>query len=286
MRMMAGAEAKAGIDDERPADVGQQLDQHDVERVLAPGLGGVHVVARAHVHGEAADDAHDGGCAGEGDGDDDVEAALPQVVQDQDEQHHDREGQQHVGDEGDALVPPAAEIAGDEAEDRADDIGDQGRGHAPDDDPLAAPDGPREHVAAAGVGAEPKGDVVARGEGRDEGGDRLVRIEQRQIGGRDRHQQPEADQGQPDHRHPGFPPGPDTQHVEQQQRRDGRQQHIVGKRTQLRPEHDEGQQREPHDEHEHDQRLRRAQPVEQAGAGGEEDRGAHQANRMRGLRKV
>jgi hypothetical protein len=44
----------------------------------------------------------------------------PEVVQDQDEQHHDREGQQHVGAEGDDLVPPAAEIAGDQAEGGAD----------------------------------------------------------------------------------------------------------------------------------------------------------------------
>ena len=38
-----------------------------------------------------------------------------EIVQDQDEEHHHREGEKHVGEERDDLVPPAAEIAGDRA---------------------------------------------------------------------------------------------------------------------------------------------------------------------------
>ena len=118
----------------------------------------------------------------------------PQIVQDHDEQHHHRERQQHIAEERDDLVPPAAEIAGDQAEQRADHIGDDGRGHAPDEHPLAAPDRAREHVAALEVGAEPEEHVVLLGERQGERRDRLVGIEQRQERRGDRHGHPEEHQ--------------------------------------------------------------------------------------------
>ncbi len=85
--------------------------------------------------------------------------ALAQEVQHQDIQHHHREGQEHVAREGHTFVPPAAEIAADEAETDADDIGHERRGDPPDEHALTAPERARQDVAAAHVAAQGEPDA-------------------------------------------------------------------------------------------------------------------------------
>ena len=52
------AHAQAGIDDQRSARIGQQFDDHDVERPLAAHFRRGDIVARLEVEHEAAHDAH------------------------------------------------------------------------------------------------------------------------------------------------------------------------------------------------------------------------------------
>ena len=120
------------------------------------GLRREDVVARLQVEHQPAHDAHDARCRGEGHRQHDVEARGAQTADDDDVEHHHREREQHVGDERDHLVPPAAEIAGGHAHQHADDVGDGGGERRPDQHPLRAPDQAGEDVAALVVGAEPE----------------------------------------------------------------------------------------------------------------------------------
>ena len=140
------------------------------------------------------------GCRGEGDRQHDVEARRAQIADDDDVEHHHREGEQDVADEGQDLVPPAAEIARGHAHQHADDVGDGGGERGPDQHPLRAPDQAREDVAALVVGAE-REEVALRAGRPDllERGDRLVGVVQRQDGREDGHRHPEQQDGRAQH---------------------------------------------------------------------------------------
>ena len=199
--------------------------------MLAARLRREYVVPALCVERQAAHDPHDRRRRGEGDGDDDVEAARSEIVQDQDEQDHHRKRQEYVADQRDRLIPPAAEIAGEQAEERADRIGDQRRGNAPHQHALTAPQVARQHVAALEIGAEQEEVILLEGADRREGRDRFVRIDQRQVGRGHGDEQPEEDQRRADNRDRRFSPGRHGNIVERERRRDRRQQHDILERA-------------------------------------------------------
>ena len=95
------ADAQAGIDDQRPARIGQDLPQHDVPWALTARLRRRHIVARLDVHGQAAHDPEHAGARREHHGDEDVQ--LVGV---------DRDDAQRIGVEHQAGIDPAADDQG------------------------------------------------------------------------------------------------------------------------------------------------------------------------------
>ena len=73
----------------------------------------------------------------------------------QDGEQHRRKRHPDVDDARDDAVDPAAEIAGDQPEHRADQAGGDRRGEGHDEGDAAAEDQPRQQIAAEAVGAEP-----------------------------------------------------------------------------------------------------------------------------------
>src|SRR5690606_33921771 len=120
------AHAQAGIDDQGPTGIGQELDKEDPGQAGSGGLGRGDVVAIAQLQGQAPHDAHDAGSRGEGDGQDDVQAGRPDQHDDHDVEDQHRKGENDVRDPVQEIVDPAAEIARQKTEDAADEIGAEG----------------------------------------------------------------------------------------------------------------------------------------------------------------
>ena len=100
------AEAQEEIDDQRPARIGQDLDEQDVERALAAHAGGGDVIAVADVERHRAHDARDDRRLGEGDDQDDVERRCAELRDDDQVEDDLREGEHHVADAHDDRVDP------------------------------------------------------------------------------------------------------------------------------------------------------------------------------------
>jgi hypothetical protein len=90
--------------------------------MLATRLRGKNVVAVFCVEREPAHDPHDRRRRSERNRYDDIEAAGPEVIQNQYEEHHDGERQKDIANQRDRLIPPAAKITGQQAEECADRI--------------------------------------------------------------------------------------------------------------------------------------------------------------------
>ena len=122
----------------------------------------------------------------------------------QDGEEHRRKRHPDVDDARDDAVGPAAEIAGDQPERRADQAGGGGRREGDDEGDAPAIDQPREQVAAEAVGAEPEARLGAlHPEGRQPLehqilGERILRRDQRREDRREqRDKQPAAGKPQP-----------------------------------------------------------------------------------------
>src|SRR5690606_17044916 len=105
------AHAQAGIDDQRPADIGKDLDQHDVPGVFAAHLRGGDVVALPDFEHQAAHDAHDRRRRGEGYRQHDVDAGGADGGDDHHVEDEDGEGEDDVAEAGQQFIDPAAVVA-------------------------------------------------------------------------------------------------------------------------------------------------------------------------------
>ena len=187
---------------ERRHDVGQDLPEQHARRPGAEAAGRQHVLALGQAERLGPHDAGDRGERQHGEHErdrprvadpaeadaEDLDVALAQRLRPPDDEGREderRERQQGVGEDRDRPVDPAAAVAGDHAERRADDQADDDAGDADDQRDPGAVDAAGEDVAAEAVAAEPE--VGARAEGVVAGAvDALVgQADERQVVGED-----------------------------------------------------------------------------------------------------
>src|SRR5713101_4580948 len=134
--------------------VGEDVASHDRLLRASRHDGQAHEVALPQREDLAPDDARVACPVDSGQDDDDVPHAGAHHGRKEDREGQRRERQPRVRDAHDHLVDPAAEIAGQDAEPRADDAGDDDGGEAHDHGHARAEDEARQHVAPDVVGAE------------------------------------------------------------------------------------------------------------------------------------
>src|SRR5579859_6936185 len=191
---------QAGIDDDRPDRVRDDVLPHDRERPHAAGARRLDEFLVLQAQGLAAHDHGDGQPQERADRDQNRFDAAAQHHGQHDDEEQERQAVEHVDDAHHDRVDGTAEEAGDGTVADADDDRDDGREHADQQRRPAALEHAREQVAAEIVGAE---DVPAR-----EGRRNRDAVEIRLVGIERQHEWPEGagqhDQGehdQADHGH-------------------------------------------------------------------------------------
>ena len=126
-----------------------------------------------------------------------------------DREEQGREGHHQVGQAHDRGTEPAAQIAGDDSEHRAEQDGDAVRDDADQQRGARAVDQAREQVAAEQVGAEPEVPVgrQRRALERQAVEELLVRRVRGKLGCQYRGEDRDQDDGEPEHRQPGYETG-------------------------------------------------------------------------------
>src|SRR3989454_1054172 len=113
------AGAQTHVDDQRAAGIRQDLDQHDVERRLAPYLGRRHVLALAQLQGHSADDARDDRRLRQREHADDIPGRRAEGGQDDHVEDDHRKREHDVAGPGEHEIDPAPVVSGGEAEQAA-----------------------------------------------------------------------------------------------------------------------------------------------------------------------
>ena len=145
------------LGDEQRRHVGQDVPADDVEVAGAQAPRAAHEAAlleRVHLGAHHVGDAHP---AEQADDEHDVVDRLPEQRREHDHQGQRRDDEEEVGDAGHRGLPPAALVAGEDAERAADQHGDERGGEADEHRVLGAGDDQAEHVDAGVVGAQPVG---------------------------------------------------------------------------------------------------------------------------------
>ena len=140
--------------DERGADVGQDVAPDDRRERDPEGARGVHERLLPGGQGLGAHDPGVGDPVAEADHQNDVADARPQDADDGDGQEDEREGELHVGQSHDDVIPETPAHPGQEAEAGAYGAGHQHRGEPDQDRRLGAVDDPAQDVTTQLVRAE------------------------------------------------------------------------------------------------------------------------------------
>ena len=114
------AHAERGDHDQRPQDVGQHLGEHDAQVAVAQDARGLDVALALERQHLRAGDAAGVGPAGEAERDHQAEQAGPEDRHDGEREDQRGDRQHQVGEAAHQVVPPAAPVAGGEAERDAD----------------------------------------------------------------------------------------------------------------------------------------------------------------------
>ena len=148
-------QAQAGLGEQWGVHVGQHLGHDDPGPPLAECLGGVHEVAGDEPECDTAGDPGGPGSIGEPDEDDQhPRPGLGDGGQHDQRQQDLREGQHHVVEAHDDLVPPSATVGRDHADECPEDRAEHGGEQSDHQDLGAAVHQPGEDVLAQVVGAE------------------------------------------------------------------------------------------------------------------------------------
>jgi hypothetical protein len=182
--------ADGGLDYEGLQDIGKDVAGEDAQIAGADGAGGFDELALAHGEDLGANETGVADPAADGEGEDEVEEPGAEEGNEGDGEKNTGQRQEGIHQEGiDGDVDPASVIAGDAAEDEAEEERKADNGDSDGEGEACSPDDAGEDVAAEFVGAEP---VRAGGRsepvGEIESG-RVIRCEQ---GGKERHQDESA----------------------------------------------------------------------------------------------
>ena len=131
------------------------MDGHDAQVGIAERAAGLDVVALLDQDRRRPRDAREGRDRGQRDGDHEIAHAGAEHRHDHQPHDERREGEQHVHRLHDHHVEAAADIAGNDADDAADQHRGEDRDRADDERQAGAPEQAGEDVAPEGIGAEP-----------------------------------------------------------------------------------------------------------------------------------
>jgi len=148
--------AQRGDHDQRSQDVGQDLGEHDAQVAVAQDAGGLDVALALQGQDLGAGDAAGVGPAGEAERDDQAGQAGPEDRHDGERKDQRRDRQHQVGEAAHDIVPPAAPVAGGEAQSDADQAVADLADDADAQRDAGAVEDARVDVAALGIGAEGK----------------------------------------------------------------------------------------------------------------------------------
>ncbi len=148
-------ERHSRLDQERRHHVGQDLAHHDAPVAHPDGAGGVDILLAQHVVGRRARQPRESRNEDDADREHGVEDAGAQARQQDDRQQDRREGEQQLHQPHQREIDPAAEIGGEDADDRAADQADADGDQRDLDRDARREDRARQHVAADLVRAQP-----------------------------------------------------------------------------------------------------------------------------------
>ena len=210
-----GRDQERRVDDDRRDQVREDLPEHDPQVARTERARGLHELALAQRQRVAAYEPGDVGPGEERDDHDHhAEARLQRAVEaavlgrgarrhDPDREQEQRHREDDVGDPGDDRVDPAAEEAGQDAEDDPHRDRDRGGEHAHHQRDARAVDRAHEDVAPVVVGSEPEARRRSVGDPEDVGGLALEELvgpvthERREQRREDGHEDQEDDQSEP-----------------------------------------------------------------------------------------